>query len=104
MNSKDGPCYRFWCDTTPQGKFMLSIAFSQSKYYVDNLSENIKRGHRNKMKDIYATGNFTLRQLHDKFNALGLSRKNGSKMLKWIYENTYYRLFVYLPRTRAKAS
>ncbi len=101
----------FWCDTTPQGKFMLSIAFSQSKYYVDNLSENIKRGHRNKVKDgiwpqmsplgyvnvkgagivpdeniaplikktfeAYATGNFTLRQLHDKFNALGLSRKNG---------------------------
>src|SRR3989339_2048669 len=101
----------FWCDTTPQGKFMLSIAFSQSKYYVDNLSENIKRGHRNKVKDgiwpqtsplgyvnvkgagivpdeniaplikktfeAYATGNFTLRQLHDTFNALGLSRKNG---------------------------
>jgi site-specific DNA recombinase len=41
----------FWFDTTPQGKFMLSIAFSQSKYYVDNLSENIKRGHRNKLKD-----------------------------------------------------
>src|SRR5574343_1744227 len=41
----------FWCDPTPQGKFMLSIAFSQSKYYVDNLSENIKRGHRNKLKD-----------------------------------------------------
>ena len=88
---------------------MLSIAFSQSKYYIDNLSENIKRGHRNKVKDgiwpqmsplgyvnvkgagivpdeniaplvkktfeAYATGNFTLRQLHDKFNALGLSRK-----------------------------
>ena len=30
---------------------MLSIAFSQSKYYVDNLSENIKRGHRNKVKE-----------------------------------------------------
>ena len=24
---------------------MLNIAFGQSKYYVDNLSENIKRGH-----------------------------------------------------------
>jgi site-specific DNA recombinase len=103
----------FWCDTTPQGKFMLSIAFSQSKYYVDNLSENIKRGHRNKVKDgiwpqmsplgyvnvkgkgiipdiltapfikktfeAYATGNFTLRQLHDKFNELGLKRKSGGK-------------------------
>ncbi|MDD2766614.1 MAG: recombinase family protein [Candidatus Moranbacteria bacterium] len=100
----------FWCDPTPQGKFMLSIAFSQSKYYVDNLSENIKRGHRNKVKDgiwpqmaplgyvnvkgrgiaphpelaplickafeAYATGNFTLRQIREKFNALGLKGKS----------------------------
>jgi len=40
----------FWFDTTPQGKFMLSIAFGQSKYYIDNLSENIKRGHRQKLR------------------------------------------------------
>ena len=40
----------FWFDSTPQGKFMLSIAFGQSKYYVDNLSENIKRGHRQKLR------------------------------------------------------
>jgi len=103
----------FWCDTTPQGKFMLSIAFSQSKYYVDNLSENIKRGHRNKVKDgiwpqmaplgyvnknrkivpdeniaplikktfeAYSSGSFTLRQLRDKFNELGLKRKSGKKL------------------------
>jgi len=103
----------FWFDPTPQGKFMLSIAFSQSKYYVDNLSENIKRGHRNKVKDgiwpqmaplgyvnenrvivpdiinaplikktfeAYATGNFTLRQLRDKFNGLGLKRKSGKEL------------------------
>ena len=104
----------FWCDTTPQGKFMLSIAFSQSKYYVDNLSENIKRGHRNKVKEgiwpqmsplgyvnvkgkgiepdkiiaplikktfeAYSTGNFTLRELRDKFNELGLCRKNGKQL------------------------
>ena len=104
----------FWFDPTPQGKFMLSIAFSQSKYYVDNLSENIKRGHRNKVKDgiwpqmppigyinvkgagiipnevlaplvkkafvAYATGNFTLRQLRDKFNALGLKRARGKEL------------------------
>ena len=104
----------FWCDPTPQGKFMLSIAFSQSKYYVDNLSENIKRGHRNKVKDgiwpqmaplgyvnvkgsgiiphsdlapliaksfeAYATGTFTLRQLRDKFNALGLKGKSDGEL------------------------
>ena len=39
-----------WFENTPQGKFMLSIAFGQSKYYVDNLSENIKRGHRAKLR------------------------------------------------------
>ena len=40
----------FWFDNTPQGKFMLSIAFGQSKYYVDNLSENVKRGNRQKLR------------------------------------------------------
>jgi len=39
----------FWFEPTPQGKFMLQIAFGQSKYYVDNLSENIKRGIRQKL-------------------------------------------------------
>ena len=103
----------FWCDPTPQGKFMLSIAFSQSKYYVDNLSENIKRGKRNKVKDgiwpqmsplgytneggkivvdkniaplikkifeAYSSGSFTLREVRDKFNALGLKRKSGKEL------------------------
>jgi site-specific DNA recombinase len=41
----------FWFDPTPQGKFMLAIAFGQSKYYVDNLSENIKRGQRRKLQE-----------------------------------------------------
>ena len=100
----------FWCDPTPQGKFMLSIAFGQSKYYVDNLSENIKRGHRNKVKEgiwprnaplgyvnvkggiehdkilaplikklfeTYSTGTFTLREVREKFLALGLKGKIG---------------------------
>ena len=40
----------FWFENTPQGKFMLSIAFGQSKYYVDNLSENVKRGNRQKLR------------------------------------------------------
>ena len=40
----------FWFENTPQGKFMLNIAFGQSKYYVDNLVENIKRGIRQKLR------------------------------------------------------
>ncbi len=110
---KDLKFSTFWFDPTPQGKFMLSIAFSQSKYYVDNLSENIKRGHRNKVKDgiwpqmaplgyvnknrkivpdeniaplikktfeAYSSGSFTLRELRDKFNGLGLRRKSGKEL------------------------
>ena len=40
----------FWFEDTPQGKFMLNIAFGQSKYFIDNLSENVKRGFRQKLR------------------------------------------------------
>ena len=40
----------FWFEPTPQGKFMLGVAFSQSKYYTDNLRENILRGIRQKIR------------------------------------------------------
>lgn len=36
-------------ENTPQGLFMLQIMFGYSKYYVDNLSENVKRGNRTKI-------------------------------------------------------
>lgn len=36
-------------ENNSQGKFMLSIIFGYSKYYVDNLSENVKRGNRAKI-------------------------------------------------------
>ena len=100
----------FWFESTPQGKFMLNIAFGQSKYMVDNLVENVKRGHRAKLRrgiwptlapfgylnnrltkmvvpdpeaapfvkkvfDLYSTGEFTLEELADKANGLGLMTK-----------------------------
>lgn len=37
-------------ENTPQGKFMLNIIFGYSKYYVDNLSQNVKRGIRTKLE------------------------------------------------------
>jgi len=40
----------FWFEPTPQGIFMLQVAFGQSKYYSDNLSENVKRGIRQKLR------------------------------------------------------
>lgn len=42
------PMFQF--ENTSQGKFMLSIMFSQSKYYIDNLAENVKRGLRQKVR------------------------------------------------------
>jgi len=42
---------QFWYENTPQGKFMLNMAFGQSKYYVDSLSENVKRGLRQKVRN-----------------------------------------------------
>lgn len=40
------PTFSF--ENTPTGKFFLSIALSNAKYYIDNLSENVKRGNRQK--------------------------------------------------------
>ena len=40
----------FWFEPTPQGLFMLQVAFGQSKYYSDNLSENVKRGIPQKLR------------------------------------------------------
>ena len=52
LNYLQFPIFQF--ENTSQGKFMLSIMFGQSKYYVDNLSENTKRGLRAKVRN----GNF----------------------------------------------
>ena len=40
----------FWFEPTPQGLFMPQVAFGQLKYYSDNLSENVKRGIRQKLR------------------------------------------------------
>ncbi|MCB1474837.1 MAG: recombinase family protein [Rhodobiaceae bacterium] len=38
-------------ENSSQGKFMLNIIFGYSKYYVDSLSENVKRGFRTKLRN-----------------------------------------------------
>src|SRR5271170_5259699 len=43
------PTFRF--EVSAHGKFMLNIAFCQSTYYVDNLSETIRRGLRQKLRN-----------------------------------------------------
>ena len=125
----------FWFEDTPQGKFMLNIAFGQSKYFIDNLSENVKRGLRQKLRrgeypgwaplgylndyknhnikidkkkhklvkrifELYSTGGYTLKNLTDKFNELGLRSQTGKSitpgMIHFILKNPfYYGVFKY---------
>jgi site-specific DNA recombinase len=116
--------YSHWFEPTPQGKFMLAIAFGQSKYYVDNLSENIRRGQRQKARsgiwpqwaplgyinnpaakgiipdpdraayihkayELYATGNYTLDELTERVNQLGMTSRVSKQPL---FRTQYYRL------------
>jgi DNA invertase Pin-like site-specific DNA recombinase len=76
----------FWFENTPQGKFMLSIAFSQSKYYVDNLSENIKRGQRNKLKNGIWPKNAPIGYLNDPITKTLVVDEKRSLFIKQIFE------------------
>ena len=127
------PTYRF--DNNAQGKFMLSISFGQSKYYIDALSENIRRGIRLKLskgiwpqwapigylndratrtivKDegkapfitksfaLYATGKYSLHELRDKINSLGMTGRKGKPLSATQYQTIlqnplYYGVFRY---------
>src|SRR5579863_9414475 len=56
----------FSFENNSQGKFMLSIIFGYSKYYVDNLSENVRRGYRTKVQHGWLPGLAPLGYLNDK--------------------------------------
>src|SRR3989338_8753803 len=56
----------FWFEPTPQGLFMLNIAFGQSKYFVDSLRENVKRGLRKKDRRGEWPGKAPLGYLNDR--------------------------------------
>ena len=64
INDLRFPTYNF--ENTSQGKFMLNIIFGQSKYYVDSLSENVKRGNRTKLEKGGWPGMAPLGYLNDK--------------------------------------
>ena len=76
----------FWFEPTPQGKFMLSIAFSQSKYYVDSLSENTKRGHRQRARNGYIMGKAPLGYLNDSRNKTIVVDKRVSPVIIKAFE------------------
>ena len=119
----------FWFESTPQGKFMLNIAFGQSKYYIDNLSESVKRGLRQKVRrgeypgvaptgylnnrltkkmvadperfkfvqkifQLYATGNYSLKEVRNIITEVGLRSRNGKVLhisnIQMILVNPFY--------------
>jgi DNA invertase Pin-like site-specific DNA recombinase len=63
---KDLRFANFSFENNSQGKFMLSIIFGYSKYYVDNLSENVRRGYRAKIQRGWLPGIAPLGYLNDK--------------------------------------
>lgn len=62
---KDLKFSTFSFENNPQGKFMLSIIFGYSKYYVDSLSENVKRGNRAKVERGWRPGIAPLGYVND---------------------------------------
>ena len=76
----------FWFENTPQGKFMLNIAFGQSKYYIDNLSENIKRGIRQKLKNGIWPAWAPLGYLNDKNEHCIVIDKEKARLIKKAFE------------------
>ncbi len=78
------PTYRF--DDTAQGKFMLSIAFGQSKYYVDNLSENIRRGIRQKIRNGVYSGPAPVGYLNDPITRTIVIDKDKAPLVRKMFE------------------
>ncbi len=84
----------FWFEPTPQGKFMLSISFGQSKYYVDSLSENTKRGLRQKVRRGEYPGPAPVGYINDSRNKTIIIDKRKASILKKAFE--MYSTGIYL--------
>ena len=76
----------FWCDNTSQGKFMLNMAFGQSKYYVDSLSENTKRGLRQKVRMVIFPSQAPVGYLNDSRTKTIVMEKKKSKIIRLAFE------------------
>lgn len=76
----------FWFEPTSQGKFMLNMAFGQSKYYVDSLSENTKRGLREKVRRGEFPGLAPFGYLNDKNTKSIVVDPQSASIVKQIYE------------------
>jgi site-specific DNA recombinase len=76
----------FWFENTSQGKFMLNIAFGQSKYYVDSLAENTKRGLRQKVRRGEYPSFAPIGYLNDSRNKTVIVDKKKSMIIRKAFE------------------
>ena len=77
---------QFWFEPTPQGKFMLNIAFGQSKYYIDSLSENVRRGLRQKVRRGEYPGPAPIGYINDPRTKTVIVDKKKAKIIKAAFE------------------
>src|SRR3990167_2437293 len=77
---------QFWFESTPQGKFTLSMAFVQSKYYVDSLSENTKRGLRQKVRMGIFPSQAPVGYLNDSRTKTIVVEKKKSRIVRLAFE------------------
>ena len=77
---------QFWFEPTPQGKFMLNIAFGQSKYYIDSLSENVRRGLRQKVRRGEYPGPAPIGYINDPRTKTVIVDRKKSKIIKQTFE------------------
>ncbi|KKU15644.1 MAG: Recombinase [Candidatus Jorgensenbacteria bacterium GW2011_GWA2_45_9] len=75
-----------WFENTPQGKFMLNIVFGQSKYYVDSLSENTKRGLRQKVKREEYPGPAPIGYINDSRTKTVVVDRKKAKIIRGAFE------------------
>ncbi len=77
---------QFWFESTPQGKFTLSMAFVQSKYYVDSLSDNTKRGLRQKVRMGIFPSQAPIGYINDSRTKTIVVEKKKAKILRLAFE------------------
>ncbi|MDP1760056.1 MAG: recombinase family protein, partial [Candidatus Woesebacteria bacterium] len=75
-----------WFENTPQGKFSLSMAFVQSKYYVDSLSENTKRGLRQKVRMGIFPSQAPIGYINDSRTKTIVVEKKKSRVIRLAFE------------------
>ena len=83
---KDLKFATFNFENSPQGKLMLSVLLGFSKYYVDSLSENVKRGNRAKVERGWRPGMPPMGYRNDRENKTIVRDPEHFPVIKRLFE------------------